>query len=123
MLAQHSVDQFFVRGADTQSFGIGPGTVPEHDGCGPGKPRVIQPKSVREAVVLHQDDRVFGVDLAIERPHELRLDGLVLTPIVGPEHRPIVGDVAEGPEPLVGEPVVAFVFLSRGRSRSPNKPA
>ena len=67
--------------------------------------------SEREVVVLHQDDRIVGVDLLAHRVGEPLVDGLVVLPVLAAEDRARVGDVAERPEPLVGEAVVVALLL------------
>ena len=72
--------------------------------------RIIRGRE-REVVVLHEDDRVVGVDLLADRVGEPLVDRLVVLPVLAAEDRPGVGDVAERPEALVGEAVVVALLL------------
>ena len=74
--------------------------------------------SKREVVVLHQHDRVFAARLGDHRVGEALVDRLVELPVGFAEHRPHVRDVAERPQPFVGEAVVVAVFLL-GRQPEP----
>ena len=69
-------------------------------------------------VVLHEDDRVRDRRLLDHGPGEPEIDALVLLEVLGAELRPRVRDVAEGPEPLVREPVVVASLLGLGEPQS-----
>ena len=76
------------------------------------QPLADHPGREREVVVLHEDDRVVGVDLVAHRVGEPLVDADVVLPVLGAEDRARVRDVAERPEPLVGEAVVVAVLFA-----------
>src|SRR5260370_40612808 len=111
--AQESVHEFSLPRANAECLLVGPRNVPEN--CHPSIASSLfdKPGQQREMVVLHQNDRVKRTfHLFDDSVSELVVDSLVVFPIIGPEDRPGVRDVAERPKPLIGKPVVvAFLFL------------
>src|SRR4030067_844983 len=72
------------------------------------------PRQQGEVVVLNQYDGIGGLRLLDGGIGEFAVHLDVLFPIGGTEGRADVGDVAQGPKPLVGEPeVVARLLLVR----------
>ncbi len=100
-------------GADGEGLGIGPGYVPEGDDRGIGQFLADHARQQGEVVVLHQHDGVLGLGLACHGAGELAVDRDVLRPVARAEGRPHVGDVAQRPQPLVGEAVVVAGLLLR----------
>ncbi len=74
-----------------------------------------------EVIILHQDDRVFGIHLAEDRVGEFLVHGLVLAPILGAEDGPGVRHVAERPQPFVREAVVVALLFFLGEPHTPNQ--
>ena len=113
--AEQPFEQLVAPRADAEALGVRPGDVPEGEDRRARQPLADQPRREREVVVLHEDDRVVGVDLVARRRRAKRsVDLLVVLPVLAAEDRPRVRDVAERPEPLVGEAVVvALLFLRR----------
>ena len=75
----------------------------------------------REVVVLHQHDRVVAIDLLAHRVGELAVHRDVVGPVLGAEHRARVRDVAERPQPLVGEAVVVALLFLLGEPDAPQQ--
>src|SRR5262249_52416820 len=73
----------------------------------------------REVVVLHEDHRWFIPDLVQDGLGELLVDAAILLPVVGVEARPRAGDVAKGPERLVGHAVVVPLLLLLAQPDAP----
>ena len=73
-------------------------------------------------IVLHQHDRLLDVlHLGEQRFGEALVDGAVVLPVAGAEARPLVHDVAERPQPLVGEAVVITSFLLVAQPHAPQR--
>src|SRR5260370_7625906 len=110
--AQESVHEFSLPRANAECLLVGPRNVPEN--CHPSIASSLfdKPGQQREMVVLHQNDRVKrAFHLFDDSVSELVVDSLVVFPIISPEDRPGVRDVAERPKPLIAKPVVvAFLF-------------
>ena len=66
-------------------------------------------------IVLHQNDGMADIfHLFEQRVGEFSVDFLIVLPIAGTEKRARVRDVAQRPQPFVGEPVViALLFFLR----------
>src|SRR5260370_14399863 len=111
--AQESIHEFSLPRANAECLLVGPRNVPEN--CHPSIASSLfdKPGQQREMVVLHQNDRVNrAFHLFYASVTELVVVSLVMLPIIGPEDRPGVRDVAERPKPLICKPVlVAFLFL------------
>ena len=113
--AQQPVQQFLRPRTDAQALEVGPGNVPERDDGGLGQLLADHPRGQREVVVLHEDDRVVGVDFLQGGLGELAVHGLVVRPVLRAEHRARVCDMAQRPQPLVGEAVVVPALFLLGQ--------
>ena len=71
-----------------------------------------------EVVILHQHHRVFAAGLGHHGIGEALVHRAVLLPVRLAEHRPHVGDVAQRPQPFVGEPVVVAPLLFLGEPQA-----
>ena len=110
--AQHAAQQFLAPRADAEGFRVWPGDMPEGDDGGARQTLADELRQQGEVVILDEDDRIVGVRRGDDLLGEALVDHLVVVPIRDAEHRAHVGDVAERPQPFVGEPVVvAFLFL------------
>ncbi|MCR4414716.1 MAG: hypothetical protein NUV77_20055 [Thermoguttaceae bacterium] len=119
VVAQQAVQDFVLPRADAERLAIGPGDVPEL-----GDHEVVagileHPRQQGEVVVLDEHHRRFAADLVEHRGGELPVDLDVLLPIGAVEPRPGIGDVAQRPEGLVGEPVVVALLLGLGEPDAP----
>ena len=110
--AQQAVEHGLGPRADPQPLEVGPGDVPEGDDRGLRQLLADHPRRQREVIVLHEDDRVVGVDFLDGGLGELAVHRLVLRPVLRAEYRPRVRDVTQRPQAFVGEAVVvAALFL------------
>ena len=113
--SQHAVQQFALPRANPEGFRIGPRNVPE-DGHARIRPAILDhPRQQCEVIILDQHDGlVFAAHLVQQDGGELAVHGAVLLPIDAAEDRPRVRDVAERPDPLVGETKIeaGFLFLA-----------
>ena len=106
-------------GADAQLVGVGERDVPEQ-GDPRSRPELPQePRHQGQVVVLHEDRGGDVRQLGVDGVGEAAVHALVDPPVLGPEHRLDVGDVAERPQPLVGEPLVVVVLLGLGQPDAP----
>ncbi len=99
--------------------------MPNDSGLGQGMCQKVMMVAVRqtlpdharqqgEVVILHQHDRVVGARFGHHRIGKALIDGDVLLPVAGAEHRPHVGDMAQRPQAFVGKAVVvALLFFCR----------
>ena len=110
--AEQPVQQLDAPRADRERLGIGPRDVPERDDRRLRQPVADHPRQQREMVVLDQHDRVLALRFRDDGIGELRVDGPILIPVGGAERRPHVGDVAQRPQPFVGEAVVVALRCS-----------
>ena len=93
---------------------VRPRDVPEDRGARVRALALDEPGQEREVVVLDQDHRRLGArDLLQHRGRELLVDRPVVRPVLRAELGPVVHDVAERPQPLVGEAVVVPRLLLR----------
>src|SRR5216683_2556879 len=120
--AQESVHEFSLPRANAECLLVGPRNVPEN--CHPSIASSLfdKPGQQREMVVLHQNHRVNrAFHLFDDSVSELVVDSLVMLPIIGPEDRPGVRDVAERPKPLIGKPVVVALLFIFGEPYPPQR--
>ena len=109
--AQQAFQQLLAPRADPHPPGVRPRDVPEHNHRRRRQPLANHGRRQREMIVLHQDDRVVGIDFVAHRVGELLVHGAVVAPVVGAERRPRVRHVAQRPQPLVRKPVVVALLL------------
>ncbi len=111
--ANQAVHQLALPRADAEDLGVRPRNVPEDRHARVRTRLFDETRQEREVVVVHQQDRRTHVPHFFEhRIRELTIDRLIVRPVLGPEDRARVGDVAERPEALVREAVVvAALFL------------
>ncbi len=113
---QHPVKNLPLPGTDAEGLGVRPGDVPEEGQPGIGPFFLDHPREKGEMVILDQNPGVPGVFQFLQRgPGELSVDRFVEIPIFGLKNRAGMGDVAQGPEPFVGKPVVIPLFLFLGK--------
>lgn len=117
---QHAREQFTLPGANAEGFRVRPGNVPENSHPGVRAFGFDHFRKKGEVVVLDQHARFFNpVDFLQNGGREFLVDGLVGGEILGSEQGTGVGDVTEGPETFVREPVVVAVFLLLGDADAP----
>jgi hypothetical protein len=117
--AEQAFEQLLAVRADPEQLAVGPGDVPERDHGRARQRAPDQRRRERIVVVLHEDDRVVGIDLLEHRAHEPLVDGAVVQPVLVAEDRARVRDVAQRPQALVGEAVVVAALLL---DREPHAP-
>ena len=110
--SQHPEEELPPPGADSEGLRVRPGNVPENRDPRVGPPPLEESGQQGQVVILDQDARLpeplqFAQRGLCERPVGL----FVVGPVLRPEQGPGVGDVAEGPEPLVRKPVVVALLL------------
>ena len=81
-----------------------------------GRQRPQRRRDERQMIVLDEDGRVRRAELAVHGGGKPSVDVLVGRPVLGAKLRPHVDDVAERPEPFVGE---AAVVGGEGRLLEP----
>ena len=112
--AEQPLEQLALPRTDAEGFGIRPRNVPEHDDRRARQPLANVARHEREVIVLHEHDRVLGLRLVDHGVGEAPVHQLVVLPVGAAEHGPHVRDVAQRPDPFVGEAVVvAFLLLLR----------
>ena len=109
--AEQPVDDLLAPGADRERLRVRPGNVPEGDDRGARQPLADHARRHREVIVLHQHDRVLALRLLHHGVGEAAVDRDVMVEIALAEDRPHEGDMAQRPQPLVGEAVVIAVLL------------
>ncbi len=112
--AQHAQEQLVLPRADREGLEVRPRDVPEDRGARVRALALDEPGQQREVIVLDQHHRRLGArDLLQHRGGELLVDRPVVRPVLRAELGPVVHDVAERPQPLVGEAVVVSRLLLR----------
>ncbi len=112
---QHPQQQIVLPRADREGLEVRPRDVPEDGGARIGALALDETRQQREVVVLDQHHGRLGArDLLEDRGRELLVDRAVLRPVLRPEERTVVHDVAERPQPLVREAVVVARLLFGG---------
>ena len=113
--AQHAGQQLGLPGADAEGLEVRPRDVPEDRHARVGALGLDERRQRREVIVLDEDQRRFGVlDLVQHRVGELAVHLQVVSPVVRPEDRARVHDVAQRPQALVGEAGVVSLLLLLG---------
>ena len=110
--AEQALEQLVAPRADAEGSAFGQGMCQNVMMVARGSRSRISCGQQGEVVVLHEHDRIVGVHLGADRVGELPVDRLVVLPVLAAEDGPRVGDVAERPEPLVGEAVVVALSSS-----------
>src|SRR5580704_14248375 len=110
--AEQPIDQIARPGADSEDFRIGPWNVPENGDACIGAGFLDHSRKQREMIILRQDDRRFDTLHFLEqRIGEAPIHLLIGKPVIRPENRTRMRDVAERPESFVGETLVIAFFL------------
>ena len=109
--AEEPVDDLLPPGTDAEGLGIRPGDMPEGDDGRPRQPVADHARQEREMVILHENDRILALGFGHDRIREFLVHGAVVLPVRLAEDRPHEGDMAEGPEALVGGAVIIPVLL------------
>ena len=108
------LQNFLAPGADSETFRVRPGNVPESDDR---RVRQFVPDQFREQgemVILYQDDRIVGGGFFSDGLSESFVNRHIVVPIRRAERGPYMGDVTQGPETFVRKPVVVTGLLFRG---------
>ena len=113
--SQHPFHNLLLPGTNSKTLGIGPGNVPEHQHRGLREAFANQPGHQREMIILNKDDGIVGIHFLARRIGELPVNFLVISPVFAAKYRACMGQMAERPEPFVGEPVVVALFLFLGK--------
>jgi hypothetical protein len=108
---QDPLEDLLAPRTDAERLGVGPGDVPEDADAEVGPGRLEERRDEGELVVLYQDRRRRVADLVEDGVSEAPVGGDVALPLGGAELRPLVRQVAQGPEALVGESVVVALLL------------
>ena len=115
VVAEQAVEQLLLPGERPERLRVGPGDVPE---LGHGQGRVApleHPGQEPEMVILDEHERRPIPGLLEDRVGEQLVDLAVGPPVAGVEDRPREDDVAEGPQPAVGQAVVIALLLLLGQ--------
>src|SRR3989338_1700769 len=95
---QHSIEKLLLPWAYPEGLGVGPGYVPEQGDAGVQPFFLYHPRQQREMVVLNQQaGRFDSFEFLQGGLGEFLVGFLILSPILGPELRAYVRDVAQGP--------------------------
>ena len=119
--AEQPVDDLLAPRADAEGLGVRPGDVPEGDDGGLRQPLADHARQQREVIVLHEHDRRIGRGFRDDGVGEALVDRDVMRPVAFAKCRPDEGDVAERPEPFVGEAVIVAVLLLVGEPDAPQR--
>ena len=113
--AEHAEQELALPRADPERLEVGPRDVPEDGDPRVGALGLDERRQRREVIVLDEHQGRLGVlDLVQHGVGELLVHLEVVRPVVGPEHRARVHDVAQRPQPLVREAgVVPLLLLLR----------
>src|SRR4030067_903895 len=109
------MEQLALPRTDPKRFGIGPRDMPEEPHARIRSPFLDQPGQEGKVIVLNEHARLVNTFKLAERdPRKLLVHRLIVSPILGSKDGPGVGDMAEGPQPLVGKAIVVdLLFLLR----------
>ena len=115
---QHVQQHFALPRTHAESLGIGPGDVPEQRDRRLGYFLADELRQQREMEILYQDHGTVGVRFGGHDLGELGVHFLVGAPIAGAKRRPHIGQMAQRPQPFIGEPIVVSLLLSSGVSQT-----
>ena len=109
--AKQTVNQLGSPRANGECLGIGPGDMPESDNRCARQQFTDHTRQEGEMVILDNHDGGICSGFLLDSMRELSVDRRIVVPIVASKSRTHVGNVAQGPQPLVGKTVVVSNFL------------
>jgi hypothetical protein len=112
--AEEAFEELLAERTDPEQLGRRPGDVPEAEDGGAREALADELGGEREMVVLDEDDGVVAIDLLADGIGEPLVHALVVRKVLVAKAGAGVRDVAERPEPLVGEAIVVAPLLLGG---------
>ena len=100
--AQQTIDKLALPRADAKGFRIRPWNVPKDRNPRVGPRFLNHPRKQREVIILREKNRRFGALHFLQNGvREAAIDFLVLQPVLGPENRSRMRDMAQRPETFI----------------------
>ena len=110
--AEEPIQQLGLPGTDSECLRVGPRNVPENRYACIGSGPLHETRKQSQVVILHKYHRLRAVLHFIQqRIGKPPVHTLIALPVGGAKDGPRVRDVAERPEPLIGEAIVVLRLL------------